>query len=61
MSGQMTERYRLALIAHHASELARLMGKDVGEWRAVGLDYGVDPIALKDYADEINRHLDIII
>ena len=56
----MTERYRLALIAHHAEKLAKLLrdGKDCeGSFSCIADILGVSVWQLELIAYYINKHL----
>lgn len=55
----MTERYRLALIAHHAERLAKLINEQDGRGRAdwwFGLT-NISPYNIMTLARTINKHL----
>lgn len=56
-----TERYRLALIAHHANELARLMGEQFYStnewWKQLMRSSEVDGYGLSELAKQINKYL----
>lgn len=55
-----TERYRLALIAHHAEELAKLVREQRelsnNDWRYKGVPY-ISVSRLKMASEEINNYL----
>ena len=59
----MTERYRLALIAHHAEKLAGLIekGKIRNNWSMVDIAvlYLIFPKSLRKLATDINEHLNL--
>ena len=59
MSGQTTERYRLALIAHHAERLAKLISEQNGRGKTdwwFGLT-NISPYYIMTLARIINNHL----
>ena len=59
----MTERYRLALIAHHARKLAELIEGHTIERDSIAAycedDFYIDANNLRDLANDIEEHLNL--